>query len=63
MAKIKDFLMNHFLMLLIAAVIGTALFLASYFWPSYDRDNIIEQSVEQVIKNTIGLEIDITPEA
>jgi len=47
--------------LLIAFALCLTVLLVKQFWPSYQDDNIVEEKVEDVLKNTTSVDVDLTP--
>ena len=48
-------------MKIIILIIGLGLFLVGRYILKLKDDNIIEEKVEQVIKDELGVEVDLTP--
>lgn len=38
-----------------------AVFLVKLYWPNYQDDNIVEETIEQVIESQTGIDVDLTP--
>ncbi len=45
---------------LIPAAMGAVL-VVKYYWPNYKDDNVVEETIEQVIESQTGIDVDITP--
>lgn len=47
--------------LLIAAVLIISVAAVKILWPAYKDDNPIEEAAEKIIKDTTGVDVDLTP--
>lgn len=48
-------------LLALCALCGGVIFFMSTLWKSYPHDNAIEESVEQVIHDQSGVDVDLSP--
>lgn len=47
-----------------ALIVGAAILVTAslkYMWPSYKDDNPVEECIEEVIKEQLGVAVDLTP--
>lgn len=55
------FLTENLLWFALIPVAFALVFVIKKYWPSYSDDNIVEEKIEEVIKNKTGLNLDLTP--
>jgi len=47
--------------LLVAFALMVAVYWIKQYWPSYTDDNPLEEKVEEVLKSTTSVDVDLTP--